>query len=521
MMIEKYLNSRLFTLYLIPFTLGSLTVLSYQPFNFSLINFFVLPVFFYLIVYIKKKSKSVYRKKPFKKNLFIFGTSFGFGYYLSGIHWITNSLTFDETFLILIPFGLIIIPLFLSIFFSFITLFIGPLINLNLSSIFLLSGGLALSDYLRAKILTGFPWNLWAYSFSWATEIIQVLNILGLFSFNLIIITIFMFPAVFFFKTNTSKKILKILCVPLIIFIFYIYGNHSINKNQKNIYSSEESFRIKVISPNFELQYGLAIEEIQKRLKKLIRYSEPNKNLKTLFIWPEGVFSGYSYNEISELKDTFSKNFSKNHLILLGINRLDQNKNGYYNSLIVINNKMEIVQEYKKQKLVPFGEFLPFEKLLRKFGFKKITEGYGSFLKGSSQNSIKIENLNILPLICYEIIFTSLTQKTNQNTNLIINISEDGWFGQSIGPYQHFAKAIFRAVETNLYVLRSANKGISAIINNKGVIIKKLEPFEAGNIELEVPLIKNENKNRNDLIFFVLLITCIFIFKFNKNNNDK
>ena len=109
-----------------------------------------------------------------------------------------------------------------------------------------------------------------------------------------------------------------------------------------------------------------------------------------------------------------------------------------------------------------------------------------------------------MPLICYEIIFTSLTQNKNQNTNLIINISEDGWFGQSIGPYQHFAKAIFRAVETNLYVLRSANKGISAIINNKGEVIKKLKPFEAGNIELEVPLIKNKNKNKNDLIFFVL-----------------
>ena len=110
-MIEKYLNSRLLTLYLIPFSLGSLTVLSYQPFNFSLINFFILPSFFYLIIYIKKKSKSVYRKKPYKKNLFIFGTSFGFGY-LSGIHWITNSLTFDDAFLILIPFSLVIIPLF-------------------------------------------------------------------------------------------------------------------------------------------------------------------------------------------------------------------------------------------------------------------------------------------------------------------------------------------------------------------------------------------------------------------------
>ena len=189
--------------------------------------------------------------------------------------------------------------------------------------------------------------------------------------------------------------------------------------------------------------------------------------------------------------------------------------------MIVVNNKMEIVQEYKKQKLVPFGEFLPFENFLKKFGLKKITEGYGSFLKGGSQNSIKIENLNILPLICYEIIFTSLTQNKNQNTNLIINISEDGWFGQSIGPYQHFAKAIFRAVETNLYVLRSANKGISAIINNKGEVIKKLKPFEAGNIELEVTLIKNKNKNKNDLIFFVLLITYAFIFKLNKKSNDK
>ena len=330
-----------------------------------------------------------------------------------------------------------------------------------------------------------------------------------------------MFPAVLFLKANNSIKILQILCIPSIIFIFYIYGNHAINKNQKEIDSLVKSYRIKVISPNFELKYGLAVEEIHSRLKKLIRYSEPSKNLKTLFIWPEGVFSGYSYDEISELKNTFLNNFSKKHFILLGINRLDKDKNGYYNSMIVVNNNMEIIQEYKKQKLVPFGEFLPYENFFRRFGLKKITEGYGSFLKGESQNLLKIGNLNILPLICYEIIFTSLTQNKNQNTNLIINISEDGWFGQSIGPYQHFAKAIFRAVETNLYVLRSANKGISAIINNKGEVIKKLKPYEAGNIELEVPLTKNKNKNKNNLIFFVLLITYIFIFKLNKKSNDK
>ena len=182
---------------------------------------------------------------------------------------------------------------------------------------------------------------------------------------------------------------------------------------------------------------------------------------------------------------------------------------------------MEILQEYKKQKLVPFGEFLPFEKILNKFGLKKITEGHGSFLRGENQKSLIIDNLNILPLICYEIIFTEFVQKSDLNTNLIINISEDGWFGDSIGPYQHFSKTVFRAIEQNSFLIRSANKGISAIIDNKGKVIKKLSLNEAGNIELEVPLIKNKNKNKNDLIFFALLITYIFIFIFLRKKYEK
>ena len=156
---------------------------------------------------------------------------------------------------------------------------------------------------------------------------------------------------------------------------------------------------------------------------------------------------------------------------------------------------------------------------MNKFGLKKITEGHGSFLKGVEQKNIIFDDLNILPLICYEIIFTKLIQRNNQNTNLIVNISEDGWFGNSIGPSQHFAKAIFRAIENNSFLVRSTNKGVSAIINNKGLIVKKLNNLEAGNIELQVPLIKSKNKNKNDLIFYLLLITYIFIFKLYKKNN--
>ena len=110
----------------------------------------------------------------------------------------------------------------------------------------------------------------------------------------------------------------------------------------------------------------------------------------------------------------------------------------------------------------------------------------------------------------------NLSKKSNKDTNLIVNISEDGWFGNSIGPYQHFSKAIFRAIEQNTFLIRSANSGISAIINNKGQVVKKLDKTEVGNIELQVPLIKSENKNKNDLIFFILLITYIFIFNIYK-----
>ena len=520
-MIEKFLENRLITLFLVPLFIGLLTVLSFQPFNYILINFFVLPLSFYLIIYIKKKSKGIYRKRPFKKNLFLFGTSFGFGFYIGGIHWITNSLTFDESFKYLIPFALILIPLFLSLFFSFAFLVVGPFINFNIGSIFLFSGILAFSDYLRAKILTGFPWNIWAYSFSWNLEILQILNKIGLFAFNTLSITFFMIPVIFFLKITKIKKLTYLILSALTIFSFYIFGNYSINQNKDIIPLIENKMYVKVISPNFKLEYDLDKKEIEKRLKKLIRYSDPDQNLKTIFIWPEGVFSGYSFKEILTFKENFSKSFNENHNLIFGINRYDEAKKGFYNSLIIVNNDLEILGEYRKQKLVPFGEFLPFEKMLNFFGLKKITEGHGSFLKGDNQKNLKINNLSILPLICYEIIFTEMVQKSHQDTNLLINISEDGWFGDSIGPYQHFAKSIFRAIEHNSFLVRSTNKGISAIINNKGQVIKKLGLSEAGNIELEVPLIESKYRNKNDLIFFILLITYILVFNILKKNGKQ
>ena len=212
-------------------------------------------------------------------------------------------------------------------------------------------------------------------------------------------------------------------------------------------------------------------------------------------------------------------------MILFGINTTNDSdsNSATYNSLVIINNKFDVIFQYDKIKLVPFGEFLPFENILKHLGLKKITEGHGSFSKGESgsNNIFLLDNLKLLPLICYELIFPGLAYNQNEK-NLIVNISEDAWFGETIGPDQHFAKAIFRSVENNVFLIRAANKGYSAFIDNKGEVKKILKPNEKGIIELNVPFTNNEQKKQKiDLIFYVLLFTCVFNFTVFKINEKK
>ena len=117
--------------------------------------------------------------------------------------------------------------------------------------------------------------------------------------------------------------------------------------------------------------------------------------------------------------------------------------------------------------------------------------------------------------------FPRVNSKINSKNNLLINISEYGLFGDSVGPNQQFSKSIFRAVESDSFVLRSANKGISAVINNKGQIIKGLKNNETGNLEYKLPVIEKKGGNKNDLIFFVLLFTYGLIFQIYKKNDWK
>tara|TARA_Y100000588_G_C13888549_1_gene767649 strand:- start:165 stop:794 length:630 start_codon:yes stop_codon:yes gene_type:complete len=204
-------------------------------------------------------------------------------------------------------------------------------------------------------------------------------------------------------------------------------------------------------------------------------------------------------------------------------NKINNGNSKIYNSLVVLDHEGKLLAKYDKNKLVPFGEFLPFENFFSKFGLKKITQGYQSFSSSNEREIINIYNKNFLPLICYEIIYSGKLKKFSHNLDFIINISEDGWFGNSVGPHQHFSHSIFRAIEEGKYLIRSANKGTSAYINPNGKIISKLESTEKGVIEVNE--FRNVKKTffaiQGNKIFFYFLIFYTSLFFFIKKREHK
>ena len=496
--------------------LGSLTSLSLPPFNYLIINFFTLSFFFIFLI---KKSETIKDKKKFT----FYGWLFGFGYFVSSLYWISISLTFDPNFKFLVPFAVILVPGFLALFYAMITgLFIIFKPKKNLSSFFLFSAIFGIAEYLRGTILTGFPWNLIAYSFSNHLEILNITSIIGIYSFNLFCISLFISPSLIILN-NSKINISVFIAFFIIIVSFYIFGSQNFNKFD-NAEVDKHDYKIRIVSSNISIDRYYNNTDPVTAIKELIKISSPEKNEKIIFVWPEGILPGISQKQLKEYKWLFENKFDEKHLLVIGINNQlyeDQNIK-YFNSLSIYDKNFDIINSYNKINLVPFGEFLPFEKTLNKIGFKTITNNYQSYSKGNRRDIIEINkdnySLKILPLICYEIIYSGKIFD-NSNFDFIINISEDGWFGESIGPQQHFTHSIYRAIESGKYILRSANNGVTAIINPLGIIEKQVDLNQSGYVDfIESKKVEPTlySKYGNKSFVLIILLYILLIFSFNK-----
>ena len=509
-----------FTSYLFLIFLGSITSLSLPPFNYFIINFFTFSLIFIFLI---KKSKIHQNKKLF----FLYGWLFGFGYFASSLYWISISLTFDENFKSLIPLTIFIIPGFLSIFFGLIThMFIIFKSEKIINSFLIFSLIFGVLEFLRGSILTGFPWNLIAYSFSNQSEILSITSVIGTYGFNLVCVSLFTSPALLVLRYSKVEVGTSIFF--LIAFIlFYFYGvnyENKFSKKKKEIYD----YKIRVIGSNISLDRFYSSIDTASIIEELIKISNPKLKEKTIFVWPEGIFPGVYQEELSGYSSIFDKNFSENHLLIIGTNTQVENdvSKEFFNTLSIFDNKLDLLDSYNKINLVPFGEFLPFERILKKIGLKSLTNNYQSFSKGEKREIINIKKKNfsikILPLICYEIIYSGKIF-SNNNFDLIVNISEDGWFGKSIGPKQHHNHSIFRAVESGKYVVRSSNNGIASIINPLGIIEQSVNFGQSGYIDLkEINTIQPTifSIYGNKIFGLLILLYILLIFSFNKIKNE-
>ncbi len=497
-------------LYSFIFLLGLISSYSLPPYNLFFLNFFSYPAFLWVLLnYSKDKIKS-----------FNIGWMFGFGYFISNLYWITNSLTFEDTFKPLIPFALILIPLFLGLFYGLSTLtfsFLNP--KRNFLSILILVTTLSIFEYIRSFIFGGFPWNLISFSFVNHLEFIQIISIIGTYAFNTVIILLFLLPVILFLDYTKNFKIGLFFVFSIIFFTNYFFGYSNL-KNYKLTEKNDLGFIIKVISPNINIDRYFQNENPSDLISELIKISEPNPQNETLFILPEGILSNIYLEDLKKFKHLFLNNFSKKHKIILGMNIYENQK--IYNSLLVLDNELNVLKKYYKNQLVPFGEFLPFEKTLGNLGFKKITKGYQSFSADMKREPIKLNDYSFIPLICYEIIYSGKINKSKKYFDFILNISEDGWFGNSIGPYQHFSHSIFRSIEEGKTLIRSSNNGISAFVNPKGQVIDKNLTTDKGFIEISS--FKKSDKtifsSQGNKIFFYFLfiyISLIFFFKIRGN----
>ena len=443
--------------------------------------------------------------------IFISGWFLGFGWFSFGLYWIGSAFFMADTYhVFLMPIAIVLLPSLLAVFWG-IACVCAKLINRNTKfSILYLIVFFSLFEYLRAHVFTGFPWLMPSMIFASNVYLIQVFSFVGSFSTNIIVLTLSILPFIFFSNFKGKNVISLILLIPIAIILFFgilRYFNKSFVNNSDQL--------VTIVQPNIKQKNKWILKNREQHLNNLIelsvqfRNSSNNKN--EIIIWPETSFEGSIPREkklLSNISEKILKN--ENTTLILGLLRTDENK--VYNSLVFLNSKGDITHNYDKIKLVPFGEYIPFRKYLG-----ALTERLApkDFTGGKLKLNPSIYGFeDIITLICYEILFTNeIVRRLSKNTNLLINITNDAWFGKTIGPYQHLALAKIKAVEFGLPLARVANTGISAYVSPYGEIIGKISLDNRGvkTFYLTPALNNTLYKIYGEYIFIVLILILLVI----------
>jgi apolipoprotein N-acyltransferase len=253
-----------------------------------------------------------------------------------------------------------------------------------------------------------------------------------------------------------------------------------------------DGVHLRIMQPNLQQDVRFNYAAKQEVVDRYLALSaRPGLDQVTHLIWPESAFPFFLTREADALAQ-IARALPQNTLLLTGAMRLADPNNpaqsGVYNSIYVIDHQASIRAIYDKVHLVPFGEYLPFQDLLERIGLQTLTEQHGGFLAGDRHRLITVPGApSALPLICYEIIFSSELKSSDERPGWIVNVTNDGWFGNSSGPYQHLQQARVTAIEQGLPLARAANTGISTVVDPVGRIVGSLPLASEGVLDAPLP----------------------------------
>jgi apolipoprotein N-acyltransferase len=355
-------------------------------------------------------------------------------------------------------------------------------------------------EYIRSFLFSGFPWELLGYSQFNRLQLIQISDIFGVYGVSALLMlsnaSIFLL-SLFFSKTKwQGQKItfrlvaLSIALIAIGVSLTLIYGNRRI-KSFDQIAAASPRARIAIVQGNIEqsLKWDPAFQ--LETIKKYIRMSLTVKAAQPeLIVWPESATPFYFLYDKEPTKMVFEGIREVGSDFLFGSPSFTRNDNTlqYYVSAYLVAPKAKTISRYDKAHLVPFGEYVPLKKWLPFLG--KIVAQVGDFIPGPKGKTIRWKNHDLGVQICYEIIFADLSRAmVKNNAVLLINITNDAWFGKTSGPYQHFSMTVFRAIENRRALVRSANTGISGFIDPAGRVLEQTPLLKDAVIKRTLPLL--------------------------------
>jgi apolipoprotein N-acyltransferase len=449
------------------------------------------------------------------------GWWFGFGYFLAGLFWVGHAFLVDaKTFGWLLPFAVIALPAGMAVY-TALGLALARLIwTRGATRVLALAVALTLAEWLRGHLFSGFPWNAYGYALISPLWLAQGAALLGLWGLTFLAVAVFASPAVLADdRADTRRPWLAPALAVVVIAALAAYGAIRLATTPT---SYVEGVRLRIMQPNLQQDEKFNYAQKQQVMSRYLALSDRSSGPQstgvrdaTHLIWPESAFPFFLTREADALAQIAAL-LPQGTVLITGAIRPPETAPNVpvtraYNSVYAIDHDGSILSVYDKVHLVPFGEYLPFQRLLEQLGLVQLTNVRGGFIAGDRRRNQHVPGApDFLPLVCYEIVFPGdavprserpgwlydhvgryvgwpFVAGSGERPGWLLNLTNDGWFGASAGPYQHFQQARVRAIEEGLPLVRAANTGISAVVDPLGRVIKSLPLGTEGVLDAPLP----------------------------------